>query len=270
MNARLVIVLAILFGVRDVGHAQHLPRADSASGPPGYRAAITAGVEEYEAKNYLEAREQFRHAHELYPNARTLRALGLVEYDLRNYPDAVRYLEQALASRERPLDGEMRMESETWLERARAYVGELRLKLEPTGTTVLLDGHPVDVHPAEQLLLPIGDHVVEFQAAGYAPERRSVAIQGRHKQTMSIELVALSLGAPHIAGQPLGNEHERDRRELYKRWWPWTILGVGAVAGGIAAAVLMTRHTETRERPFTTENTPVGYGNGLRLPEFAR
>ncbi|HEX6239538.1 MAG TPA: hypothetical protein VFZ61_01540, partial [Polyangiales bacterium] len=52
------------------------------SGPPGYADAIEQALSELEAANYPEAREEFQRAHAIYPNARTLRGLGMVEFEL--------------------------------------------------------------------------------------------------------------------------------------------------------------------------------------------
>ncbi|MEY4512912.1 MAG: hypothetical protein RLZZ450_5034 [Pseudomonadota bacterium] len=51
---------------------------------PGYRETIAEALIEYEAHNYLEARTLFERAHKLYPNARTLRGLAVVAFELRN------------------------------------------------------------------------------------------------------------------------------------------------------------------------------------------
>src|SRR5690349_15250674 len=66
--------------------------------PAEYERAIDSGIAEFQQGNYVEAREQFARAHALVPNARTLRSLGMVEFELRNYVDAVTYLEGALGS----------------------------------------------------------------------------------------------------------------------------------------------------------------------------
>jgi hypothetical protein len=59
-----------------------LAQSDAAV-PTGYREAVDEGLAEMELKNFEEAGEQFRRAHALYPNARTLRGLGFVERPAR-------------------------------------------------------------------------------------------------------------------------------------------------------------------------------------------
>ena len=111
--------------------------------PKGYRAAIDEALSEYQALNFEEARALFAKAHALFPNARTLRGLGMVEFERRNYRASADYLTQALASQVRPLEGELRTATEQLLERARGFLGEIRLSVEPTDARVLLDGEPI-------------------------------------------------------------------------------------------------------------------------------
>ncbi len=227
--------------------------------PPGYRQAISAAVDEYEAKNYAESREHFRRAHELFPNARTLRGLGLAEYELRNYPESVRYLEQALASDVRPLEGALRSGTEQALERARGYVGQVRLEVAPAAAAVVLNGQRLEHESEETLLLPVGDHVLEFSAAGYAPQRRGITIQGGRTMRLQVELSKL-VDEPAQAGAPLASEREPGRTPLYKRWWLWTSIGV-VMAGAAVATVFLVRrdrHTVYDTEPYRTANTPMG------------
>ncbi len=59
--------------------------ADYERDPEGYRAAIDAAVQEYELNHFEESREQFARAHALNPNARTLRGLGVADFELRRW-----------------------------------------------------------------------------------------------------------------------------------------------------------------------------------------
>jgi hypothetical protein len=83
--------------------AQSTPKADSAE----YRELIRKALEEYELGNWAEAKLFFSDAHRLFPNARTLRGLGLVAYSLRDYVSATDQLVQSLSSNVRPLTKEL-------------------------------------------------------------------------------------------------------------------------------------------------------------------
>ena len=83
--------------------------------PPGYSETISDAVHELELGNFAEAREQFRRAHAVSPNARTLRGLGVTEFELRNYGESAELLQQALDSDVKPLEGKLRSDAEKLL-----------------------------------------------------------------------------------------------------------------------------------------------------------
>jgi hypothetical protein len=206
--------------------------------PPGYGNAVEAGIKEHVRGNYQEARVHFLRAHALFPNARTLRGLGKVDYELRNYGDAVRYLEEALASQVRPLDQELRLETQQLLERARVYVGEVHVAVEPGSATVSVDGVTMATGPKASLSLLVGDHVLEFRAQGRMPERRSVRILGGERTVIQVVL-----SAPPETLSTSSHAHD-DRKPLYKRWWLWTAVGVVAAGVAVGIAVAATRDPE--------------------------
>lgn len=215
-----------------------------------YRNAVRIALEEYDAASYAEAREQFLRAHALFPNARTLRGLGFAEYELHNYVASVHYLEQALASKVRPLDGQTRLDTEAVLKRAQGYLGTVQLRFKPSTTVVTLDGEPLERADQTQLLA-VGDHVFVFHAPGYVGQRRAVTVRGREAQTLEVALVADPALAQGSSGLPA--EREPQRRPVYKQWWLWT--AVGAVAAGAVVGVLYATRG-TVETATGTGNTP--------------
>jgi hypothetical protein len=225
--------------------------------PADYKPTIDSAVGEFEHGNFEEAREHFARAHALFPNARTLRGLGMVEFELRNYVDAVTYLKAALRSEVKPLAGSLRSETERLLQRALAYVGSVRLRIQPNHAELSVDGFPVAEPSRNELILPVGDHVLELHAEGYVSERHAIKLRG--EQVLTLELQLTRAGIVASAGAP-PREVATDRpgtapTPAYKRWWLWTSVGL-VLAGGITAAVLLTRDPEQREQPVVTANTP--------------
>jgi tetratricopeptide (TPR) repeat protein len=76
--------------------------------PETYLPLIRQGVQYHQAGDFQTALAIFQRAHQLFPNARTLRALGMVEYDLGHYGPALEVLNQALSASARPLTPELR------------------------------------------------------------------------------------------------------------------------------------------------------------------
>jgi len=167
------------------------PSADSASAEPaGYRPLIEQALSAYAASNFGEAKAAFLRAYELFPNARALRGLGMVEFELRNYGSSIGHLSAALTSDVRPLDGTLRTETELLLSRARQYVDRVTLEVEPVSCQVLVDGRSVEVPADGTLLLELGQHAIEFRAANHQSARRVVAVRGGIQQTVRVVLTA--------------------------------------------------------------------------------
>jgi tetratricopeptide (TPR) repeat protein len=234
-------------------------RADDAQGdrvPAAYKQAIERAIDEFQQNNYQEAREQFARAHALYPNARSLRGLGMSEFELRNYVDAVSNLELALASSVRSLDGTLRSETEALLARARGYVGSLRLRLQPQHAALSVDGFHATLNPYGEIRLGIGDHTLELRAEGYLIERRNIKLRG--EQQLELEIVLTRASAASDDAQSGLAPHDQAASmatPLYKRWWLWTLVGA-AVVGGTVAAVLLAQPKATHDQALITANTP--------------
>jgi hypothetical protein len=223
----------------------------SAAPPPGYREAIEQALSEYDAHNYAEARAAFLRAHALYPNARTLRGLGMMEFELRNYVESISLLEQALASQVKPLDAALRAQTEATLVRAHGYVSSYDLQLNPAppDVRVLIDGVPVAYSPGTPLTLTVGEHELQVQADGYRDEQRSVSVKSGERAALAIELRALQR-APAAAVAVAGNEPEHERGGAS---WLGPALAIGggaiAIAGFAIGAVALgkAKHADTQD-----------------------
>jgi tetratricopeptide (TPR) repeat protein len=256
-----------------LAHAEEPARAaDPSAEPAAYRGVVREALAEYTAKNFPEARALFAEAHRLYPNARTLRGLGMTAFELRSYRESIAYLNEALASSVKPLDAALRAETERLLTRAERFVGKLNLAVNPASAEVLLDGNPVKNVEGTPLLLEVGEHSLEFRAEGYAPETRSLYVKGHEIETWSVvlnKLPAPVVPAPAEVAEraehesagpqyldPHGNDDRRSKQPLYKNPWLWTGVGAAVVAIVVTSVVLATRENEVA-RAEIGDNTPA-------------
>ena len=265
----LIAALSSAIGARHVAAEQ--VRADGAKPPAGYTELIDEAVEEAGKAHFEEARALFARAHALYPNARTLRGLGIMAYELRSYVESIAFHEQALASKERPLNEALRSEALSVIERARRFVAEVTLAIAPPETRVLLDGKAVTLPDSRLVRLDRGTHTLRFEAAGYRSETRSLEVRGGERLSWN---VALSLVEPMpsaqsatqgaaVAGVSLSSAEDPRRDEppkkkpLYKNPWLWT--GVALAAAGVAVGVAFALKDEPKsvqESPITSNQTP--------------
>jgi hypothetical protein len=212
-----------------------------------YDRAIDMGIVEHNAGRFAEARTQYLRAHELSPSARTLRALGMVEFELRNYGESVHYLEQALASHDRALDDELRRQTEELLARARAYVGEVHVAVDPDSAVVMVDGVTVASGPEASFTLVVGDHELEFRAHGRLPEKRAVRIRGGDQK--SLRVVLTQPGGPRDGSEaaPASSTLRSEREPWARKWWLWTAVGVVVAGAAVGTALAVRGRNEERE-----------------------
>lgn len=203
--------------------------------PDGYRVAVDEAIAEFAAHRFEEARSLFLRAHGIFPNARTLRGLGLADFELRDYVASVQHLDAALRSDVRPLEQELRAETEALRARAAGFVGRLTLRAKPDASRLLVDGVQAE-WPVAPILLPLGTHTLELYAAGYEPERRSLLMSGGEERTLDVVFQR-----PHLTSADAGDQDEH----WYQSPWLWVAVGVVVAASATTAVVIATR----QERP---------------------
>jgi hypothetical protein len=224
------------------------PRRALAEEPetPQYRALLNEAVSEYDARRYEEARALFRRANDLSPNARTLRGVGMASFELREYVEALRALEGALADTRRPLTPTQHQQVEGLLERTRSFVGHFTLHLVPKQTTLHVDGAPAELESDGTLLLSFGRHAVTAEAAGSLMESRELNVIGGEREDLTFHLrpVAATLEPPagavavHI-NPPLpspGGPADKGTEPAHSATG-W-LVGAGVLAAGAAAGAI--------------------------------
>lgn len=250
-----------------------------------YRALVGEAITEYEARDFPAARALFLRAHALSGNARTLRGLGMVAFELRDYTESVERLEQALGARERPLEGALRADTEALLARARTFVARLELHVEPAVTVeVRIDGVEAALDGAQRLLVAVGDHTVEAAAPGFAAQRRTITVVGGRDQTLHVQLskletagTATAPSAERAARAGFASGMHRDPRlpqraaadtgdaggGVLSSAWFWTAAGL-VIGGGVAAALLLATSGDEVEPPLEPRS-----GVSVNALEFA-
>lgn len=171
---------------RQVSAAEAPTDAEPVEAGP-YGELIESALREYRAHRFHEARSLFAKAHAVLPNARTLRGLGLVEFELRNYVESAALLERALAEHKRALTGTLRGETEQLWRKAEGFLARFDLE-SALPLTVRVDGVERERSPGEPLAVAVGDHLLEFSAPGYIAERRIVRVHGGEREPLRVAL----------------------------------------------------------------------------------
>lgn len=217
--------------------------------PPGYEPAVDAAFEEFALGNYAEARAQFLRAHALFPNARTLRALGMVDFEEKRYHAALGHLRGALASGVRPLTSEQRKHVQQLVQQAERYVARYRFVVTPEEAGLWVDGAAIEGAQRAELWLDVGEHVIDARAAGYRDQRRRLLVSGQSHETIALVLTP---------------EAARDRSDgsarMLSRGWRialWTTSALVLAGASALAIVRLTREPEERAPSRGTEDDVI-------------
>lgn len=233
---------------------------------PAYEALVDEGIREYGLGNFLEARSLLMRAHEQCPNARALRAIGMVEFELRNYAASASALEAALASEVRPLSELQREQAENLRRRAENFLTHVAVFSSPWPSQVSVDGQRVELPQGGELVLEVGEHELVFAAPGYLAERRHVRAVGNEWLLVQVSLQTI-LVTPFAAQQVerLPQRAGEQRADMpvgasSKQRWIWTsVLLVSAVLATGLGFGLSAR--EQRERaPLVADPIAVRRG----------
>ena len=210
-------------------------RAQADAADP-YDQLIDSGVAEFAGGHWAEARLLFERAHLLRPSARTLRALGMSDFNLHRYALALHELEAALASAEHPLDAAMRAQVELLARRARPLVGRFAVTQAPASGSLHADGG-IPVRDLEgRLLLDIGQHTLSLRATGFGPLQRTLEVHGG--EDGALELQALPLGeSTRAEARPVRAQGRRHALVV-----SLAAAGLAGAAGGLFGWLRADRH----------------------------
>jgi hypothetical protein len=256
-----------------------------------YHSVVRKAVEQFDRGNYERARALFTEAHQLFPNARTLRGLGMVAYTARDYVQAVPLLESAIASQVKPLDAELLAEARDVIARCRAFIGVVRVKLAPSNAKLLVNAAPAAVGPDGLLSLNPGSYEIEAHAPGYLSSTRLLRVEPGATLDLDLTLprdasrdvpvpqptaaaaaskpklqpapAPASGPAPTPAPAPLADASvPQPEPESTASIAPWILAGVsGAVAagGGVLLGVALNDvHTVEKSKPTTDWSSVEG------------
>lgn len=227
-------------------HAQEAPSAQSGSRATAtYDELIAEAVREFDAEHYQEARALFERAHEVLPNARTLRGIGMACFELRDYPHAWVALRGALTHPERPLTAAQRGDVRRLLDRTERLLARVELTGVPDGARILVDGTE-PVMDGRLVLLGPGEHVVGVRAAGFVPWDRTLeAPAGRTQpyevamtpaETTTAERAVTASAAVDVTptGAVSSSTADGSERPTARRRspWPWVVAGAGVAVAG--------------------------------------
>jgi len=244
-NAAASRALALLFALLAFA-ASSSARAQTEGPPPEYRGLVDSALEEFDAQHWAEARALFERAHAIFPNARTLRGMGMAAFELRDYVAARRALDASLTETRRALTDEQRTQVSELAARARVFVGDFQIGPAPSGSVVAVDGAPVavdgDITQRASLPLAVGAHEIALRAPDGRTERAQLTVHGGESAALALAILeppARALEpAPDPTPTPAPTPQPTPTSTSADVGWAWGLtIGGGVLV--IAGAVLL-------------------------------
>ena len=225
-----------------------------------------------------EALAQFQEAARLHESPRATAQIALSEQALGLWVEANLHLTQALDKSEDPWIAKNRAALDGALSTIRAHLCRLELWGTPAGADVSVDGKRVGALPSVTTWAAVGEVQVDVKAAGYSPWQRLMKTPERGSVREHVTL--REAAAAPSAGDQSGESRSKAETNLaaaqpidappalvakpsdatpdaagtapaHHRWWLWTLVGVGVLAGGVAAALLLTHGSSQTCDPAT-------------------
>lgn len=153
-----------------------------------YDQLVLQALQAFDKGRWDEARRLFEQAHGLDPTARTLRTIGMAAFNQADYLAALQNLEASLTDPRKPLTDEQRGHVKDLIARANQQVGRFRLRVEPAGASLRVDGKsPVLIADSELVLLP-GRHELVLSAPGYRTLVKPLAVEALDRALLELVL----------------------------------------------------------------------------------
>jgi hypothetical protein len=202
-----------------------------------YESIVAEAVAEFQRQNWIEARALFKRAHEIRPNARTLRGAGIAAFEAKLYVDAYQDLTAALASKVKPLTAAQRTDAQRILARTGTFIARVRVSVAPSDAEVTIDGKAGVIEDGALLLDP-GVHDLVARALGYESANQRLDAEPGDKREIQIELRSLqdaeAAAAPARAITPAQIEPRPAQPAPHAKpadfgVWPWVAAGAAVV-----------------------------------------
>jgi|GEM_PF-5089440 len=200
-----------------------------------YKDLVREGMLKYTRGLWDEARAYFLKAHELAPNARTLRGLALVGYDSKHFVQAIDYAEQSLVHPVQPLNEEMKEGLKKLIDQAQSQVARAELITTPADAELRVDGALVARRADGRVWLDPGAREISVSAPDYLTETRRLELAEQQQARLEVTLTSRTAAEPAHIATPAPKPQAPERSLL-----PWVVVGVSvglAAVGGIALGV---------------------------------
>ena len=250
------IALALLLGLTHAASP-----AGAASGPQPTQASVEEakrrvqrGRELYEENDFQAALVEFRRAYELAPTYRLLFDIGQIQYQLQDYPGAMKSLSRFLQEGQGNVSAQQREDVQKEIERLKTRVATLRITASVPGAEISIDDVSVGTAPlAEPVMVSAGRRKVTASAPGHATTTRTLEVAGLDGLDVQLDLTKLAAGetedgdegsaAPDRPGEPRASQGKSSAPVVL-----WVMTGGLAIGAAITGGLAMSASSDLSDK----------------------
>ena len=184
------LVLTACLAIPAVAQAQSAEKpAVGSSAVSQAREHFQRGVKLYEEDDFRTALIEFKRAYELSPNSTLLFNIGNSYYQLREYADALRALEQYVREVGTAIPKDSRVQVDREIEDLRGRVAHVTFQSNVAGAQLAMDETKLGTLPFPQAqIVSAGRHRLEISKPGYKTVTKDVDIAGGDNVTVPFDL----------------------------------------------------------------------------------
>ncbi len=168
--------------------AQPQSKADEA------KTRYLKGVDLFDEGDYQSALIEFKRSYELVPNFNVLYNIGQVHFQLADYANALRTLQQYLDEGGKRIPASRQTDVARDVEKLRSRVAQVTLKVNVAGAEVRIDDQSSSQPITGPLVVSAGKRRFEVTKPGFKPVTRVEDIAGQENREIVIELLPDAAG----------------------------------------------------------------------------
>lgn len=219
------------------------------------------GVDLFDEGDYQSALIEFKRSYELVPNFNVLYNIGQVYFQLSDYANALRTLQQYLDEGGKRIPSSRKTDVEKDIEKLRARVATVTLKINVKDAELRIDDQVVTQALTGPITVSAGKRRFEVSKTGYRTITRTEEIAGQESRELSFELAADAtvISNPNDGKPPIviigdgkgGTLPPPDPGPPVVPIVLWSITGVLAVGTGVMGGLALANDSTTSR--FKTE-----------------
>jgi len=233
-----------------------------------------AGLDLFKEGNYQASLVEFKRAYEIAPNYNVLYNIGQVYFQLQDYVNASKYLNQYLDEGGKRITPTRRAEVDTDLDKLKGRIAQVTVTVNVSGAQITVDDQPLGQSPIGQpSLVSAGKRTFTASKEGRQTIRKTVEVAGGDRLEIQLDLPELAPGQvptplPPVTptdGQPSDTppppvaptQPEVEKPFPVAPVVAWSVTGVLGVATAVFGVLALGNDSDLQELKATADPDPA-------------